>query len=233
MTPAWRTVAASLIAAASAASGQSASPALSALTRADLCVTEGALEETGGASIAVAVPKMRAYVNRRNADSVELRFTYLGPTAVEAQLGSGASRRQLGIKLRAENACNLLYVMWRIDPESAVVVSVKSNPGQEQSAQCASHGYRNLRPIFTAAVPRLRPGESHRLLAQIHNDELWAYVDGTRVWEGRLGEAAAALEGPAGVRTDNVRLEFVLAIEAAAAATAPLPHCRKGQQDSE
>jgi hypothetical protein len=59
----------------------------------------------------VSVPKLRAYLNAQTAQSVEARFTYLGSTENEARLGSGELRRQFGLKLRAHDACNLVYAM--------------------------------------------------------------------------------------------------------------------------
>ena len=110
---------------------------LNAVSRSDLCVTEGSLEATPDRKLSVKVPKLRACVNQSSAQAAEIRFTYLGATSSEARLGSGESRRQVGLKLRAEDACNLVYVMWRIEPQSRLVVSVKRNPGQHASAQCS------------------------------------------------------------------------------------------------
>jgi hypothetical protein len=234
MRVAGRRICAPLLLAVSVSQGQPPSPEMSAVSRADLCVTEGALEERHGPLLAVTASKMRAYVNRPSADAAELSFTYLGSTDVEARLGSGASRRQLGIKLRAANACNLIYVMWRIEPESKLVVSVKANPGQHSSAECANRGYHNLKPTVSSAIPHLQPGQAHRLLALIRSQELSAYVDGARVWHGSLSVDAADFTGPVGVRTDNARVEFALSTEAQAAGIAhPAPRCRSGPDESE
>jgi hypothetical protein len=70
---------------------------------------------------------MRAYVNTFTSQPIEAHFTFLGSTGNEARLGSGELRCQFGLKLRAQDACNLDYAMWRIEPESKLVVSVKSN----------------------------------------------------------------------------------------------------------
>jgi hypothetical protein len=220
--------------AGSAALGQSSPAPLLPVSRAGLCVTEGALEEAQGEGLVVSVPKMRAYVNDPMADVAELRFTYLGPTVTEARLGSGASRRQLGIKLRAANACNLIYAMWRIEPDSALVVSVKANAGQRSSAECTNHGYRNVKPAFSAPIPLLLPGQNHRLQVQLRNAELRAFVDGKIVWQGGLGPQVAALSGPAGVRSDNARMQFSLWTDTATRTLpSPLPHCRTGADVSD
>ena len=53
--------------------------------------------------------------------------------------------------------------MWRMEPESKLVVSVKSNPGQHTSAECGNGGYRNIKPLRTSAVPVVRAGDRHEL----------------------------------------------------------------------
>ena len=118
---------------------------LTSVSRANLCITEGAIEELPSGRLSVSVPKMRAYLNVITAPQVEAHFTYLGSTGNEGRLGSGELRRQFGLKLRAQDACNLVYAMWRIEPESKLVVSIKSNPGQHTSAECSNRGYRNIK----------------------------------------------------------------------------------------
>jgi hypothetical protein len=192
--------------------GVAVAPALAAgwlsIGRESLCVTEGSIETGTGDRLLVNVPKMRAYVTAWTSQSAELRFTYLGPTGHEAALGSGKMRRQFGLKLRAQDPCNLVYAIWRIDPESKLVVSVKRNPTQHTSAECGNHGYTNIKPRKASAVPRMKPGESHTLRAEMKNDELRVFADDREVWEGEVGADAARLDGPIGIRSDNARLEF-------------------------
>jgi hypothetical protein len=178
---------------------------------------------------------MRAYVNEGEAQGAQLRFTYLGPTPTQSALGSGATRIQFGLKLRAGDPCNLVYVMWRVEPQSKLTVSVKSNPGATASAQCGNRGYRNIKPARSTPLPQLSSssGQSHTLRAAIRADQLSAYVDNTLVWQGHLGAIAAALKGPAGVRSDNARLGFELWVEAAASSTGPVPACPAGPEESE
>ena len=177
---------------------------------ASLCVTEGTIEKAGDHRLAVNVPKMRAYVNAWTGQSIEARFTYLGPTSKEEALGSGAKRRQFGFKLRAQDACNLVYAMWRIDPEEKLVVSVKRNPDAHTSAECGNRGYENIKPRKSAPVPGLHPGDSHTLRAEMKKEELRVFVDNREVWSGAVGAGAAPLAGRVGVRSDNARLEFDL-----------------------
>jgi hypothetical protein len=178
--------------------------------RGSLCVTEGDIGTDGSNRLTVDDTKMRAYVNSWTSDAIEAHFTYLGGTAQESALGSGTIRRQFGLKLRAQNACNLVYAMWRIEPESKVVVSIKKNPGQTTSSECGNRGYQNIKPQRSGPVPVLRPGDAHTLSAELLGSRLRVAVDGTNVWEGDLGPEAEALRGPVGIRSDNVRLAFDL-----------------------
>jgi hypothetical protein len=177
---------------------------------AKLCITEGAIVRASGNRMSVNVPKMRAFVTIATTQDVEAHFTYLGKTTGEKPLGSGEMRRQFGLKLRAQDACNLVYAMWRIEPESKLVVSVKSNPGQHASAQCANRGYRNIKPVHSSPVPVLRPGVTHTLRAELHEAEMRVYADNNLVWEGSVGSEAGSLSGPVGIRSDNAKLEIEL-----------------------
>jgi hypothetical protein len=177
---------------------------------------------------------MRAYVNQPDASGAQLRFTYQGPTRTQSALASGAIRVQFGLKLRAADPCNLVYVMWRVEPEPKLVVSIKSNPGAHTSTQCGNRGYQNVKPQVSAAVPQLTSGRSHTVRAALQGDTLRAYVDDSLVWQGALGPVAASMKGPAGVRSDNASLEFELDAEHAAPATAAAaPGCRTGPEASE
>jgi hypothetical protein len=176
----------------------------------DLCVTEGNIAALRGTGLAVDSVKMRAFLNHATGQIIEARFKYLGATAQASPLGSGALRRQFGLKLKAQDACNLVYAMWRIEPEAKLVVSVKTNPGEHSSAECSNHGYRNVKPARSAPVPNLRPGDTHALRAELSGTATRVFIDGHAVWEGEVGSEAARLAGPVGLRSDNVRLEIDL-----------------------
>jgi hypothetical protein len=176
----------------------------------NLCVTEGAVENGAGNRLSVDASKMRAYVNTWTSQAIEAQFTYLGPTSEESKLGSGEIRRQFGLKLRAQNACNLVYAMWRFEPESKIVVSIKSNPGQTKSSECGNRGYQNIKAQRGSAVPILRSGDTHTLGAELDGEQLRVFVDHRAVWEGDLGADAQDMKGPVGIRSDNVRLAFGL-----------------------
>ena len=204
------------------------------VSRANLCVTEGAIEELPGGRLAVKAPKMRAYVNAATTQVVEANFVYLGSTGNETRLGSGELRRQFGLKLRAADACNLVYAMWRIEPESKLVVSVKSNPGQRTSAECGNRGYRNIKPRRSAPLPVLRPGDMHTLRAEMNAAEMVAFVDNSLVWEGPTAAEVLGFDGPVGIRSDNARLEIRLRVgEPLRAPAGNQPGCRQGAEESE
>jgi len=226
----YRMIAAFLVSAASILAPAETGETQISLGRENLCVTEGEIGSDTANHLTVETTKMRAYANTWTADAIYAHFTYIGGTAEESALGSGIIRRQFGLKLRAQNACNLIYAMWRIEPESKIVVSVKKNPGQSTSAECGNQGYQNIKPSHTGTVPALKPGETHTLGAELHGGALRVLVDGNPVWEGDLGpELSGLTNGPVGIRSDNVHLAFDLS---AGASTGPHPHyrlaCRTG-----
>ena len=211
-----------------------AADALTPVKRQNLCVTEGAVGAAAGATLKVDSAKMRAYVNVATRQIIDAHFTYLGATADSVPLGSGAMRRQFGLKLRAQDACNLVYVMWRVEPESKLVVSVKTNPGQSTSAQCGNRGYRNIKPKRASAIPVLKSGDAHTLHAELNQAGLRVSIDNVTVWEGALGPDAETLNGPVGIRSDNARFELELKTGAPlGAAPGSLPGCRSAAADTE
>ena len=200
----------------------------------DLCVTEGEVAPLGASALTVGSPKMRAFLNRATGQSIEARFKYLGGTAHESPLGSGEVRRQFGLKLKAQDACNLLYAMWRIEPEAKLVVSVKANPTQHSSAECGNRGYRNVKPGRSAPVPSLRPGDTHALRAELSGTSMRVLIDGHPVWEGEVGTEVLRLAGPVGLRSDNARLEIELRTAAPLPGAAGEPKaCPTGAAESE
>jgi hypothetical protein len=190
-------------------------------------VTKGRLAGSSGPRGQVTEAKFRAVAPGSDGNAAELRFVYQGPTAETTALASGEVRRQLGIKLRAENGCNLLYVMWRFEPKSQVVVSVKANPGQRTHRECGARGYRNLKSkvAAAAAVPAPAPGSAHAMKAVLTGTMLRVWLDHALVWEGDVGAEGLASAGPVGLRSDNVRFEAELQAHpgaaTAAAANAP------------
>ncbi|MGO9950094.1 MAG: hypothetical protein ACLPWG_25045 [Steroidobacteraceae bacterium] len=204
------------------------------VSRADLCVTEGTINELPGSSgLTVDSPKMRAYVNAEPVQSIEARFTYLGATSHDIPLGSGAMRRQFGLKLRAQDACNLIYAMWRIEPESKLVVSIKENPGQHSSPECGNRGYRNIKPQRSVPPPKLRSGDVHTLRAEMARANMNIYIDDTLAWQGPLSSEALKWNERVGIRSDNVRVQFELRTGPLDPANAHNQECRSEAAEAE
>jgi hypothetical protein len=185
----------------------SQTPALRSIKQADLDVTDGSVATSNG-HLLVDAPEMRATLRVPGTRMIEVPFTYLGPTEATSKLADGTVRRQFGLKLNAQDACNVLYVMWRISPRPDLVVSMKHNPGMHSSSQCRDGGYRNLKPAKWAPVPELQPGLSHTLGTAIHERDLQVSADGELMWEGSIPSEAMPLNGPSGLRSDNVHVQF-------------------------
>jgi hypothetical protein len=176
-------------------------------------VTHGALAVAGGRARATE-PAVRAFARGSGGDRAALRFRYAGRTEKVSALGSGDVRAQLGLKLRAQDGCNLIYVMWRFEPKPELVVQIKRNPGAHTHAECGTRGYTRVKPARNAPVAAVAAGSEHVLEAAIEGDTLTARVDGAEVWAGTLPDAARDLGGgPAGFRTDNVAAEVELAVQ--------------------
>ena len=187
---------------------EAASP-LEAVPRAALRFTEG---EPVSASepMRVEAGGVRAVVTAGSghAGSAELAFSFRGPSAFDAPLANGELRRQVGLKLRAQDTCNVVYVMWHVAPKPGVAVSVKRNAGRSTHAACGDGGYLNLTsdpgvaraPLVTASDV---PGLSHVLHADLEGRALRVTADGIVVWRGELPAVALEFDGPAGFRTDN------------------------------
>lgn len=196
-------------------------PALMRVDREKLCVTNGAVSVLSDGRLAIDTPSSRAFVRIATPQTAEIRFRYMGPSVGSKPLASGELRRQIGLKLRAQDTCNLLYAMWHIEPDSRIAVSVKRNPGQRTHEECDARGYVNIKPRASITPPAIRPGESHTLRADLRGTELTLVADGKVAWEGNVGNGIAAFNGPVGLRTDNARFEF----EYLAGAPAPDAAC--------
>lgn len=184
--------------------------ALAPIASGALCVTRGELAPNPTGSLSIEHPSFRAVAPRTQGDDAELRFTYLGATEQTSRLASGSARRQIGLKLRAEDGCNLVYAMLRLDPQPQVVVSVKRNRGKTTHAECGAAGYMVAKPIRKAILEPLTPQSPHVMRATIRDSVLQVTLDAQPVWEGRLSEEALDLRGPIGLRSDNARLVFSL-----------------------
>jgi hypothetical protein len=203
---------------------QSGSP-LRQIDRDELCVTNGAVTMLPGGRLGIATPSSRAVVATAAgsaADQVaELRFRYLGPSQTSKPLASGELRRQIGLKLRAQDTCNLIYAMWHIEPDAGIAVSIKHNAGMNTHAQCGAGGYVNFKAPDRLELPPVRPGETHALRAALHGHELTVTADGKLAWQGALANELLPLDGPPGFRTDNARFELEYSTDSVARSLPP------------
>jgi hypothetical protein len=158
--------------------------------------------------LAVRSACTRAVVGDEPRPGTSIAFAYLGPTRDIEPLASGELRQQIGLKLRARDTCNVVYVMWHITPTPGVFVSVKSNPGLSDHAACGDHGYINLPATGASSqAPILVPGDHHTLEARIERPRMRVLADGILVWDGELPASAFAFDGPVGLRSDNAEFD--------------------------
>ena len=182
-----------------------------------LCVTSGKLVTRGPQVARVDVGGMRGVVAGSTGQVAEVEFTYLGPSATTVPLASGELRRQIGLKLRAKDTCNVVYVMWHVSPTPGVAISVKHNPGASTHTACGAGGYENLKSTTpTKPAPELRVGERHSLHAEIDGRILRVTADGALAFEAPLPAEAFTFDGPAGVRSDNGAFDLELRVPALA-----------------
>jgi hypothetical protein len=192
-----------------------------------ICVTRGALLAGGK----VDAPTFRGVAPGTSGDGIGIDFVFNGPAHGSRALASGSYRRQLGLKLRAVDGCNLVYVMWRLDPRPQLEVSVKANPGSRTHAQCGASGYTKVASAYDLAIPTLRAGDRHTLAAQINGDDLIAWIDGQVRWTGRLPIAARQLHGPAGLRSDNLAFALSAIWAPPSSSSTALPRCLHDGED--
>ena len=170
----------------------------------ELSVTSGVVQAAGTSGLALRSPTIRAIVPSAGGSVAEAAFVYLGPSRDRAPLASGEMRQQFGLKLRALDTCNVVYVMWHIAPTSGIHVSVKSNPGETEHSQCGDRGYLNIAASWARGdLAAVRVGERRVIRAQIDQRQLRVTVDGEPAWVGGLPAEAFAFDGPVGIRSDN------------------------------
>lgn len=175
----------------------------------DFDVPDGKIEKAPGNYLQVTTKEMRATLKFRTQQKVMVKFAYLGPTAEVSRLGNGEIRSQFGIKLRGQDTCNIVYVMWHFAPTQGLGVSVKRNPGQQTHEECLDRGYiNNIKPRASWPPPIIRPGDPHTFGASMKGSYLAVTADDRVVWEGDLGPVALEFDGPVGLRSDNAHVVF-------------------------
>lgn len=175
------------------------------------------IDGTTDASLRVDSGGMRAIVVGDTSPFAEVAFTYLGPSTQQTPLANGELRRQIGLKLRAKDTCNVVYVMWHVEPKQGLAVSVKHNAGESRHAECTDQGYINVQPKRSAPVRPIVAGERRSLRAEIDGNQLRVWADGRLVWTGPLPSEIFAFDGPPGIRSDNGLFDFELRV------TGPIP----------
>lgn len=178
--------------------------------RSALRVTSGEIGVLPSGLMSIDAPSVRAVAEDFMAPVAGIRFRYRGPTAETRRLASGRVKRQIGLKLKAADGCNVIYVMWQLEPELEIAVLSKINPGQHTHGECGARGYSRPRPRRSSAAPAPGTGVWHTLHARIEGGALIVHADGAVVWEGSLGPAELSLRGPIGLRTDNGRFDLNL-----------------------
>lgn len=201
--------------------------ALQPIDTGNLCVTKGAIE-----GHTITDPTTRAYARGAGGEAGALTFTYRGESIETRALAGGQERRQIGLKLRSQDSCNVVYVMWRLDPKPKLDVSVKLNPLEKTHEECGAHGYTKIRPrkknVF---VPAFQYGNTHTLRAEIVGDELFAWIDDKLLFQGTLPAAARTIKGPVGIRSDNVRFDLVELQAPPGVGAANAPACKREGAD--
>jgi hypothetical protein len=175
----------------------------------DFDVPDGKIVKAAGNRLMVSTREMRATLRFPTQQNVTVKFTYLGPTAEVSRLGSGDVRSQFGIKLRAQDTCNIVYIMWHFSPDQKIAVSVKRNPGKRTHEECLDNGYiNNIKPRVSAPPPAVHPDQPHSLSASMRGSNLTVVADKRTVWQGDLGHVALEFDGPVGLRSDNAHVVF-------------------------
>jgi len=182
----------------------------------DLHVTLGTVTGTKSGYLTVVGPKERAVRTSGEHSRAILQFRYRGPSRKTSPLESGKVIRQIGLKLRAKDSCNLLYVMWRIEPVEELYIAIKRNPGKSKHNDCRTHGYIKLgriplKPLDITATTH----KTHRLSAVVTDTDgryvCVVAIDGRRIWSDDIdAKAIADITGPVGIRSDNGSFIFKL-----------------------
>lgn len=167
-------------------------------------ITAGALEPGPSGTLLIRDGSVRAEL-REHAAAATLEFAYLGPATHVDRLASGELRRQIGLKLRAQDTCNVIYVMWHIEPTPGIEVAIKYNPGLHVHAACQDHGYTFIAPERSQPITAIQPNTWHSLSARLRGSALEVSADGLVAWRGTLPRTAFTFDGPVGLRSDNGR----------------------------
>lgn len=145
----------------------------------------------------------RAVVTGNADQKVKVNFTTVG--FVDDPVNNPNNHKQMALKLKAANSCNVLYVIWDADG-GPIVVANKRNDGIVDT--CGPKGYSVIVPSASSPVPALVVGSSHTLQADYVDPVLNVYADGNLVWNGTIGKNLVPYSGPVGLRTDGMQFKF-------------------------
>jgi len=174
----------------------------------DFNVTDGKITLSANHHLMVSSKEMRATLRHPSKQAVTIHFKYLGPTQEVSHLQNGEVRHQFGIKFKAQDICNLVYVMWDFDIPR-INVAVKKNPGQQTSEQCKDRGYHSDFKTDIKSVPtRIVIDTWHTLSAKLIDKLIAVSIDNTIVWRGEISDDQMEFHGPVGIRSDNVHVLF-------------------------
>ncbi|MEZ0391398.1 MAG: Ig domain-containing protein [Pseudobdellovibrionaceae bacterium] len=170
-----------------------------------ICATNGQVQTNSAESIEVTTATSRSVVTTPTEQKIRIDFTYLAPINDPAANPNG--HRQIGLKLRAANSCNVLYVMWPV-AGGPLKVTLKRNDGMKNHSECGPEGYTNLTPSLSKTVSALQIGRKYRLQAEYENETLNVYASGVKAWSGMIENQDIPFQGPVGVRTDGGKFTF-------------------------
>jgi hypothetical protein len=183
---------------------------------AKFCPTEGGVARAAP-SMHVESGAMRGFLSTDRSRSAEIDFTYRGPSKDVKPLLSGEVRRQIGVKLKAQDTCNVIYAMWHVEPDQGIFVALKRNPGKSTYDACKDGGYTYVNATVSRPVAPITPGVPRKLRVDLDGVKIKVIVDGASVWEGLLPPGALEIDGPPGVRTDNGTFDFQMRVPGGAA----------------
>jgi len=151
----------------------------------------------GGPRVRKSVRPAATVVAIDEGDDVELAVSYQGPADAVDPDTEHALVRQLGFTLQIGETRRVVYVTWRFEPETKLVVVVSEDD--------RSHEYKSLEPDFRAPLPPMLPDAAHVIGVSTYKSWLLVRVDRKVVWGGLLQGESAALRGPLAFRTENAR----------------------------
>jgi hypothetical protein len=178
-----------------------------------LDVTSGKVKPLRSGLLQIDHNSVRAVQMGRWARNGKIRFESRGQTAELKPFKSGIVKEQIGLKLRAMDGCNLVYVMWTLHPKEEITVRTKENPNKTESEDCESDGYTLLDTYRVPQKKSARNRRTSRLQADFvskgNRHHVLVYVDNVRVLQVRIPHSfVSTVNGPVGLRSDNGRFRL-------------------------